>query len=95
MFVINLTYKVPIEEVEPHLEAHIAFLKEQYAQGVFLASGRKVPRTGGIILARCESREKLRLIVEQDPFYQHQLADIDIVEFVSTMVGDGLDGLLD
>ena len=56
MFVVSLTYKKPIAEVELHLAAHIAYLDEYYAAGTFVASGRKVPRTGGVILAKAESR---------------------------------------
>lgn len=46
MFIINLTYHQSIDVVETHLENHIAWLKKYYAQGVFVASGRKIPRTG-------------------------------------------------
>lgn len=95
MYIISLTYKVPTEQVDQHLENHIAFLKEQYANGTFLVSGRKVPRTGGIILAKCDNLEKLQEIVKQDPFYKHGVANIEIIEFNSTMVAKGLEALLD
>ena len=51
MFIISLTYTQSLEAIDQHLEAHVAFLKEQYAKGLFIASGRKVPRSGGVILA--------------------------------------------
>ncbi|RSS96661.1 hypothetical protein EF903_02970 [Streptomyces sp. WAC05292] len=51
MFVMELTYIAPLEAVEEQLDAHMAWLDAHYASGVFLASGRKVPRDGGIILA--------------------------------------------
>lgn len=47
MFIVSLTYKRPLSEVDQHLEAHVAYLKQQYGDGHFIASGRKVPRTGG------------------------------------------------
>ena len=95
MFIISLTYKVPTTEVDPYLEAHVEFLKEHYENGTFLLSGRKVPRTGGIILAKCENLEKLEEIVRRDPFLKYGIAEIDITEFNSTMVGEGLESLLD
>ncbi|HKJ42692.1 MAG TPA: YciI family protein [Sunxiuqinia sp.] len=95
MYIISLTYKVPTEEVDPYLDAHISFLNEQYANGTFLASGRKVPRTGGIILAQSESKEKLQKIVEQDPFYEYGIADIEIIEFNVTKAATGFENLLD
>ena len=51
MFVLELTYTAPESRVDEFLAEHVAWLDRQYAAGVFLASGRKVPRDGGIILA--------------------------------------------
>lgn len=90
MFIISLTYIKSLEEVDALLEEHIAYLKEQYALGNFLASGRKVPRTGGVILARAVSREEVETIITLDPFYRHQVASYEITEFSPTMTVDEL-----
>ncbi len=95
MFIVTLTYVVSLETVDSYLDEHIAFLKQQYAEGVFLASGRKVPRTGGVILARSESEEKLNAVLEQDPFKRNGVAEYSVVEFVPSMTADGLEGLLE
>ncbi|NUA45089.1 hypothetical protein HAT93_02811 [Dickeya solani] len=47
MYIISLTYNAPLDEVENLLEKHVTWLKRGYEQGVFVASGRKNPRTGG------------------------------------------------
>jgi uncharacterized protein YciI len=60
MFLIDLQYEGPLAEIDASLADHVTFLREQYERGIFLVSGRKVPRTGGIILARSISREELR-----------------------------------
>ncbi|MFA6630592.1 MAG: YciI family protein, partial [Sulfuricurvum sp.] len=67
--------------------------KEQYALGHFLASGRKVPRTGGVILARGASCEEIEAIVTLDPFYRHGVAEYEITEFSPTMTVDALEFL--
>ena len=51
MFVISITYTKPAQDIDALLTAHHQFLNAQYADGVFLMSGRKVPRGGGIIIA--------------------------------------------
>ena len=51
MFVIELTYKAELTEIDAHMTAHVKFLKKYYASGHFLVSGRKIPRDGGIILS--------------------------------------------
>src|SRR4030095_10828873 len=81
MFVIELTYKVDLAEIDAHMAAHMVFLKKYYASGNFLVSGRKIPRAGGIILAVGDSRRQIEAIVTEDPFYLHGLADFRIVEF--------------
>jgi len=81
MFIIELTYKADLAEIDAHMGAHVVFLKKYYASGNFLVSGRKIPRDGGIILAVGASRQQIEAIVEEDPFYQHGLADFRIIEF--------------
>ncbi|MGH1349203.1 MAG: YciI family protein [Methyloligellaceae bacterium] len=90
VFVVDLEYLVPLEKVEPHLEAHRNFLKENYAANNFLMSGAKVPRTGGVIIAVSDSRTKLENILKEDPFSQHGLARYTITEFLPAMTADGL-----
>lgn len=93
MFIVSLTYMKPLEEVEKHLEAHVKYLKKQYAADSFIASGRKVPRTGGVILSKLENRDILEKILEEDPFKIHGIADYEIIEFVPTMMGKGYENL--
>jgi len=81
MFVIELTYKVPLSTIDAHMAAHVVFLKKYYASGHFLVSGRKQPRDGGIILAVGKSRQQIEAIVSEDPFHEHGLADFRIIEF--------------
>ena len=93
MFIISLTYKYPLTEVDKHLEAHVAYLQQQYADGYFIASGRKIPRTGGLIIAKAASREELEAILAKDPFAKADLADYDITEFTASMVAAGFENL--
>ena len=90
MFIISLTYTTPLEQIDAHLAAHRAFLAEQYARGVFLMSGRKVPREGGIIIAQGISRDEVETLIRQDPFHQAGVATYNIVEFAPTMTAAAL-----
>ena len=95
MFVISLAYVASLDLLDAHLADHVKFLNEQYERGVFLASGRKVPRTGGVILARSIPREELDDILAQDPFQKAGLATYEVTEFVASMAADGLSALKD
>jgi uncharacterized protein YciI len=90
MFVIELVYKVELEEIDAHMAAHVRFLKKYYSAGNFLVSGRKIPREGGIILAVAGSRADIEAIVREDPFHQHGLADFRIVEFRASQKADDI-----
>ena len=90
MFIVNLTYKVPLKKIDEHLTDHVRYLDEQYSNGNFIVSGRKVPRTGGVILSVITSKEELFKIIEKDPFKIHDLADFDIIEFTPSKVSSRL-----
>ena len=81
MFVIELTYKAPLTAIDARMAAHVAFLNRYYTSGNFLVSGRQIPRVGGIILAVAESRERVEAIMREDPFVEHHLAEVRIIEF--------------
>ncbi|MBN1467843.1 MAG: YciI family protein [Fusobacteriaceae bacterium] len=93
MFIINLTYIKPLEEVEKYLEPHVKYLKNQYASNNFIASGRKNPRTGGIIISKLEDIKILEKILGEDPFKINKIADYEIIEFIPTIVGKGYENL--
>jgi uncharacterized protein YciI len=84
MFIINLHYIVPLEQLDAHMGEHVKFLNKYYKQNVFVASGRKVPRTGGIILALAKSKEAINEIIREDPFYIHKLAEFSVTEFLTS-----------
>jgi uncharacterized protein YciI len=84
MFIIDLNYIVPLEELDAHMADHVKFLRKYYKKNVFLASGRKVPRSGGVILALADSKEAVEEIISEDPFYKHELAEFAITEFLTS-----------
>ncbi len=81
MFVILVNYIKPLAEIDAHLEAHRRFLDEGYSSGYFLASGPRVPRTGGIILAQATNLEQLQNFINKDPFMKAGVAEYEILEF--------------
>ncbi len=94
MFVVTLTYLVDLPEVDAALPEHVAWLDQQYADGVFIASGRQAPRVGGLILVAGTDREDLERRLALDPFGRLGLAEHTVVEFVPSRVAGGLGQLL-
>lgn len=90
-----LTYRKPLDEVDRFISEHRQFLERHYAAGHFLISGRKVPRTGGVILAKAESRAEIEHIVRNDPFHREGIAEYQIIEFLPSMTASQFSGLLE
>jgi uncharacterized protein YciI len=85
MFIIQLTYKTPISEVDKYLQAHREFLDYYYKQGLLLVSGPMKPRTGGIIIALTKDRAYLESILQKDPYHLAEIADYQLIEFTPVM----------
>ena len=90
MFIIQLTYKTPINEVDKYMQAHREFLAYYYKQGLLLASGPLKPRTGGIIIATTNDKAYLEEVFKQDPYYLAEIADYEFIEFTPVLHSDEL-----
>ena len=84
MYIVNLNYIKEVSEVEKHLEEHIKFLEKYYEMGKFICSGRKNPRTGGVILLNAESLSEVEKITLEEPFNINEIAEYEITEFFPT-----------
>ena len=93
MYIIELTYKVPAEQIDENMAPHMKYLDKYYNTGHFIASGRKEPRDGGIILATAENIEEMNKIVAEDPFNILGLADYRVIQFRATKKIKGFDVL--
>jgi uncharacterized protein YciI len=94
MFIVNLNYIAPLEQVDSHMKAHMIFLNKYYDKKVFIMSGRKVPRTGGIILALANSQAEIETIMHEDPFIANKVAEFSVIEFNTSQYQPELKKLL-
>jgi uncharacterized protein YciI len=94
MYIIDLNYIVPLEELDEHMAAHVKYLKKYYRKNIFVASGRKVPRTGGIILVLADSEDEVNRIISEDPFFKFDLAKFTITHFQTSQYHPVLKTLL-
>lgn len=93
MFILQLSYIAPLDEVDRVRDEHMAWIAEQYAADRFLVSGPKVPRTGGVILTRPMPRDELDDLIASDPFTREGVAAYDVAEFAPMTVAEGLESL--
>ncbi|MEV8376845.1 YciI family protein [Kribbella sp. NPDC056861] len=86
MFVLELTYTAPLESVDEYMADHLGWVKAQYDAGVFLASGRKEPRDGGVILAVGNDRAAIEELVAGDSFSVAGVCEYRVTLFFATTV---------
>lgn len=84
LFVVDIEYKVPMDQIETVIAPHMDFVRRAYDEGRFIASGAKQPRTGGVIVMMAESLEDARGYLAQDPFVTADVADYRYTEFKAT-----------
>ncbi len=94
MHVVTLTYTAQLTEIDAALEDHVAWLDDNYRDGAFLASGRRDPRIGGVILTTDISRTDLDARLAQDPFAQRGLAEYSVTTFYPSRAADRLETLI-
>ena len=88
MFVIILKYIMPLEKVDALLPEHIEFLNGCYKKSELICSGKRNPRTGGVILANVGSEERVWELIKQDPFFIHKIAEYEVIEFIPSKFDD-------
>ena len=93
MFVLLLTYVRPLAEVDALMREHVAWLDDHYASGRFLVSGRRIPRTGGVIVARGEDGDEMEALAATDPFVRGGVATCEVIRFRASQTAPGLEGL--
>ena len=81
MFIAISVYLKPLEEVNRFSAEHAAWIVKHYASGRFLASGRRVPPLGGIIIGRAERQEEFLSVLAEDPYQQYGIAKYEVFEF--------------
>ena len=94
MFILSLTYVKPVEEADRFMSPHMGWINAGYESGMFIASGRKNPRTAGVVIARGE-RSEIEAYVAADPFAMEGVAVYEVTEVAVTRTAAGLDGLKD
>ena len=60
------------------------FLEKFYAKNIFLASGRRDNRIGGVIIVLSKDLKEVKEIMALDPFYKHEIADYSFIRFEPT-----------
>ncbi len=90
MFVILLKFAANKANAGQFMDGHKAWIKQGFAEGVFLMAGSLQPNQGGAVMAHNISREDLESYVKQDPFVAENVVSAEILEITPNMVDEKL-----
>lgn len=90
LFAIDITYTLPMGAVQKVLAPHMDFVRDCYASGVFLMSGPKEPRSGGIVIAQAASLAEIKALMARDPFTLAGVVSVQITQFHASNMAEAL-----
>ena len=98
MFVALLKFADEKAKAKDFMEAHNAWLRQGFDDGVFLLAGSLKPGPdqagGGAILAHSIDKEALQARLNEDPFVMHRVVETDILEIAPSKAGAQMQFLL-
>lgn len=83
--IVLIHYKVSLDTVNAHTLAHRAYLAQLHEQGLLVASGPFVPRTGGALLLRVPDEATISSIIAKDPFHIEGVAEHEVRVWAPTI----------
>lgn len=94
MFIVLLKFSNNRARAGEFMDAHKAWIRQGFEDGVFLLVGSLQLGTGGGILAHSTSMPDLKERVSKDPFVAERIVEAEIIELTPSRADDRLEFLL-
>lgn len=93
MFVVLLKFSANKAAASQFMDGHNTWLRQGFADGVFLLAGSIKPGLGGAILAHGATAEDLQQRVNADPFVAEDVVRAEIIEVAPSKTDERLNFL--
>jgi uncharacterized protein YciI len=94
MYLVDMNF-THLEKITPELtHQHKAYLEKEYNANKLMFGGRKVPRTGGILISQHSNEEELKRVLDSDPFVKSGAVSYSITEFIPVMAAKNYQNIL-
>jgi len=94
MFAIFLKFAENRAKAPEFMDAHKAWIKQGFDDGLFLMVGSLQPNMGGAVLAHGVSRDEIEARVNEDPFVAEDIVTAEILEISPARADQRLDFLM-
>lgn len=81
MYILTIKFKEDKSILANYVAEHTKWVKKAFVEKIFVMAGQKTELNGGVILAVNMPKEKLRDLLNQDPFVKYGLAEYKITHF--------------
>jgi len=94
MFLVDMSF-TDMKKITPELTLqHKHYLEQEYKSNKLMFGGRKIPRTGGILVSCHETEFELKQVLALDPFIQSGAVSYVITEFIPVMASKDYEHIL-
>lgn len=90
MFVVLLRFAANRGQAGQFMDAHKAWIKRGFGDGIFLVVGSLQQNSGGGILAHNTSQSDLEVRLQDDPFVAHHVVSVEILEIAPSHTDERL-----
>ncbi len=94
MFIVLLRFSQNKAQAAAFMEGHNEWLRQGFADGVFLLAGSLQPGLGGALIAHGITRDALEARVNQDPFVAENIVSAEILDIDPKKADERLSFLL-
>jgi len=94
MFLVDMSFN-DINKITLELtDQHKSYLAQEYKANKLMFGGRKVPRTGGILISQHTNEQELKAVLNLDPFIKSGAVSYSITEFIPVMASKDYESIV-
>lgn len=94
MFIVLLRFSQNKAQAAAFMDGHNEWLRQGFADGIFLLAGSLQPGLGGALIAHDITRDALEARVNQDPFVAENIVSAEILDIDPKKADERLSFLL-
>ena len=94
MYLVDMSF-TDMAKITPELtDKHKSYLEHEYKSNKLMFGGRKVPRTGGILISQHANERELEQVLNSDPFVKSGAVTYSITEFIPVMASKAYENIV-
>jgi uncharacterized protein YciI len=94
MYLVDMSF-TDMTKITPELtNKHKLYLEKEYKTNNLMFGGRKVPRTGGILISQHANKHELKQVLNSDPFVKSGAVSYSITEFIPVMASKAYENII-